>query len=82
MRFLTFVDAGWVTNVNPNGTTKPASDRLTSVGLGLRYNHPAGLSMTADYGRIMVGSIVPLSINSVAPQKGDQKLHLNLLVRF
>jgi hypothetical protein len=26
--------------------------------------------------------VVPLSINSVAPQKGDEKLHLNLLVRF
>jgi hemolysin activation/secretion protein len=82
LRFLTFVDAGWVTNVNPNGTTKPASDRLASAGLGLRYSHPAGVSLTADYGRIFNGSVVPLSINSVAPQKGDQKLHLNLLVRF
>ncbi len=81
LRFLGFVDAGWLGNKNPNGTTKPSSDRLGSLGLGLRYSS-TGFAVSADYGRIIKGSVVPLAVNSSSPQKGDDKIHLNLSIRF
>ena len=82
LRLLGFVDAGWLSNVNPGVSGKVPNDRLASVGLGLRFNSPAGASVSADYGRIVTGSQIPVSINSNAPRRGDQKLHLNLAVRF
>ncbi len=81
LRFLGFVDAGWLGNKNPNGTTKPSSDRLTSMGLGLRYASTS-FAVSADYGRIITGSVVPVTVNSSSPQKGDDKIHLNLSIRF
>lgn len=81
MRLLGFVDAGWVSNNSPNGTNKPSDDRLASVGLGLRY--ASGMfAVSADYGRLVLGSRVPLSINTASPQKGDDKFYVNLSVRF
>lgn len=81
LRLLGFMDAGWLGNNNPNGANKPASDRLASAGLGLRYaNEPYALSL--DYGRLVSGSRVPLVVNSAAPQKGDERLYINLSVRF
>ena len=86
LRVLGFVDAGWLSNNNnlvaAANPGRPGSDRLASVGLGLRYSNPNGLALSADYGRIVTGSVVPITINSSAPQKGDAKLHLNLSVRF
>jgi hemolysin activation/secretion protein len=81
MRALGFVDSGWVSNQNPNGGNKPGNDQLRSVGLGLRYGTPR-LAVSADYGRVVTGSSVPLSVNSTSPQKGDHKLHVNLIARF
>jgi hemolysin activation/secretion protein len=81
LRFAGFFDAGWLANHNPNGTTKPSSDRINSVGLGMRYSSQR-FAVTADYGRITTGSVVPLTVNSSSPQKGDGKFHLNLSVRF
>ncbi|MDP3139306.1 MAG: ShlB/FhaC/HecB family hemolysin secretion/activation protein [Burkholderiaceae bacterium] len=82
LRAVGFVDAGALANNSPDGGAKPSSDRIASMGLGLRYAHPSGLSISADYGRIVKGSRVPLAINSAAPQKGDEKLYLNISVRF
>ena len=60
---------------------KPSSDRLASAGLGLRFAR--GLfSVTADYGRLLTGSKVPLTLNSASPQRGDDKFYVNLSVRF
>ncbi len=81
LRLLGFLDAGWLSNVVSNGTTKPGNDHLSSVGFGLRYS--AGrVSVTADYGRIIRGSNVPITVNSLSPQKGDDKLHVNVSVQF
>jgi hemolysin activation/secretion protein len=80
LRALAFVDAGWLGN-NDATEAKPSSDRLASVGLGLRYI-TTRYTLTAEYGRIVLGSKVPLTLNSSAPQKGDEKVHLNLGVRF
>jgi hypothetical protein len=38
--------------------------------------------ISADYGVIISGSRLPLVNNSSAPQKGSDKLHVNLSVRF
>lgn len=81
LRFLTFVDAGWLGNNAPTTEAKPSSDIIGSVGLGLRYGVGA-FALSADYGRLVKGSKVGLSVNSAAPQKGDERLYLNLSVRF
>jgi len=79
LRLLGFVDAGWLRNNNPNGTTKPASDHLASVGLGLRYSM-GSIGMSAEWGRIVSGSV--LAANPAFPKTGDNKFHLSLTARF
>jgi len=81
LRLLGFVDLGWLGNRNPNGNPKPASDSLSSAGIGLRYVQPS-YSLTADYGRVMGGSSLPFVAGSGIPRSGDQKLHINLSGRF
>lgn len=81
LRLLAFLDAGWLSNNSPNGTTKPSSDRLAGAGVGLRFG-TGRASVSADYGRIIRGSVVPAVFNSGTPEKGDDKLHINLTVRF
>lgn len=81
LRALGFVDAGYLRNNGENTPAKPSSDHLASVGLGLRYTK--GLfAASADYGRIVLGSKVPLAVNAAAPKRGDDKLYINLFVRF
>jgi hemolysin activation/secretion protein len=82
LRVLGFLDAGWLQNRNADNIRRVSSDSLASVGLGLRFSHESGVSMTADYGRLLNSSKLPLTTNSSAPQKGDDKLHLTLSVRF
>lgn len=81
LRAAAFFDAGWLGNNSPNGLNRPRSDRLASVGVGLRYTK-GPFSATADYGRLLMGSKVPVTLNSAAPEKGDDKLFINLSVRF
>ncbi len=81
LRLLGFVDAGWLGNHSANAFGKPSTDRLASAGLGLRYAAGA-LAVSADYGRLLTGSRVPLAVNSGAPQKGDDKFYINLSLRF
>ena len=80
LRLLGFVDAGWLGNNNPTAP-KPGTDRLASAGLGLRYGAGA-FAVSADYGHIVSGSRVPLSLNSASPQRGDERFYINLSVRF
>ena len=81
LRLLGFVDAGYLANNSPNGANRPSGDRLASAGLGLRYaKEPMAVSL--DYGRLVTGSRVPLTLNSAAPQRGDDKLYINVQVRF
>jgi hypothetical protein len=53
-----------------------------SLGLDLRYGHESGVSISAEYGRLLTSSKLPLATNSSAPQKGDDKLHVNFSLRF
>jgi hemolysin activation/secretion protein len=76
-----FLDAGWIGNVAADGVQRIASDRLVGTGLGLRY--AAGkVQAGAEYGRLLVGSRMPLAINPSAPQRGDDRVYVNLGVRF
>lgn len=79
-RALGFVDAGWLGNNNAN-INKLASDNIASVGLGVRYVR-SGLSLSADYGRVVTGSALPASSGTSYPREGDDKLHINLTARF
>ncbi len=81
LRLVGFVDSGWLSNNLSSNINKPATDSLSSVGLGLRYSTP-NFSLTADYGRIVSGSSVSAASNSSLPQTGDQKLHVNVSARF
>ncbi|MFC5498352.1 ShlB/FhaC/HecB family hemolysin secretion/activation protein [Caenimonas terrae] len=80
LRALGFVDAGWLGNNNP-APPKPSTDHLASAGLGLRYGVGA-YAVALDYAYILSGSRVPLSLNSAAPQRGDDRFYINLSVRF
>jgi hemolysin activation/secretion protein len=79
-RGLAFVDAGWLGNNSPNAA-RPSSDSIASVGLGLRYAK-GNFAATADYGRIVAGSKVPLVVNAAAPKRGDDRFYVNLSIRF
>jgi hemolysin activation/secretion protein len=81
LRLLGFVDAGHIRNNRPNGLNRPASDTLASVGAGLRFARGV-FSASADYGRLVRGSRVPLAVNSSSPQEGDERLYVTLAVRF
>lgn len=81
LRLLGFVDAGWLGNNSPNGNPKPQSDGLASVGIGLRYA-VSNFDVSAEYGRMAKGTNLPFVPGSSLPQSGDQKLHVNLSVRF
>lgn len=81
LRFAGFVDAGWLRNNNPNATNKPPSDQLASAGLGLRYS-AGNLGISAEWARIVTGSVLANTPNSTAPRAGDSKFHLSLTARF
>lgn len=81
LRLLGFVDAGWLWNNQPNGTSKPGSDHLASLGVGLRYGR-GPWAVVADWGRLVLGSRVPLAFNSSAPQSGDSRFYLTLSVHL
>lgn len=81
LRLLGFIDAGWLGNNSPNGANRPSSDHLASAGVGLRYvREPFAASL--DYGRLLNSSKVPASLNSASPQRGDDRVYVNLSVRF
>lgn len=81
LRAVGFLDAGFLWNNDPNGLTKPGSDHLTSVGVGLRYAAGPWVA-SVEYGRLLNSSKVPLALNAASPQRGDDKLYVNLGVRF
>ncbi|TFZ03057.1 ShlB/FhaC/HecB family hemolysin secretion/activation protein [Ramlibacter henchirensis] len=81
LRLFGFADAGHLWNNDPNGLNKPSTDRLASLGLGLRYNQGAFVG-SLEYGRLVTGSRVPVELNSAAPERGDDRLYVNLGLRF
>jgi hemolysin activation/secretion protein len=81
LRLLGFVDAGYLRNNHPDGFNKPGSDRLASIGVGLRYA-VGPLVASLDYGHIVRGSRVPLSLNSNSPQRGDGRFYVIVSARF
>lgn len=81
LRLLGFLDAGWLANNSPDGAGKPSRDRLASAGVGLRYGAES-VALSLDYGRLISGSRVSPGVNSAAPQKGDDRVYVNLSVRF
>ena len=81
LRFVGFVDAGWLGNNVSIVNAKPARDSLSSLGFGLRYVGTS-YSLSADYGRVITGSAVSQQSVAGLPQAGDHKLHINMAARF
>ena len=81
-KLAAFTDWGQVRDIRPNGTTKLPTDALSSVGLGLRVQGSPNFMLIMDYARLVKGSRVSLANNPSAPQKGDDKLHVNASWRF
>lgn len=82
LRGMGFLDAGWLRNNNPDASAnKPGLDRLVSVGLGMRFVW-GSYAVTADWGRLIAGSVLPVTSGANIPQSGDQKLHINLSASF
>jgi hemolysin activation/secretion protein len=81
LRALGFLDAGYIANNNPTSANKPSSDRLASLGVGLRYAKSIW-AVSMDYGHIIQGSRVPLAINPSSPQRGDNRFYITLSVRL
>ena len=81
LRMVGFLEMGWLRNNNPNAVNKPASDQLAGAGFGLRYS--AGMfEISADWGRIINGSVLSGPANPTLPKSGDSKFHVNLSARF
>lgn len=81
LRMVGFLEMGWLRNNNPNAVNKPASDQLAGAGFGLRYS--AGIfEISADWGRILNGSVLAGPANPALPRTGDNKFHVNLSARF
>jgi hemolysin activation/secretion protein len=81
LRMVGFLEMGWLRNNNPNAVNKPANDQLAGAGFGLRYS--AGIfEISADWGRILNGSVLAGPANPALPRTGDNKFHVNLSARF
>jgi hemolysin activation/secretion protein len=80
LRLLGFLDGGRLWN-HQASLSKPGVDRLASVGLGLRYGAGA-VAASLDYGRIVIGSRTPVTVNQFAPRAGDHRFYANVAVRF
>jgi hemolysin activation/secretion protein len=82
LRLSSFIDAGVLRNANRGlSSNKPASDQLMSAGIGLRYA-AGSFGATLDWGRVLKGSTASSPVGSDSPQRGDQKIHLNLTANF
>lgn len=82
LRAVGFLDAGWLNNREPGlNASKPGSDQLLSAGLGLRWAG-AAYGISAEWARLISGSVLPSVAGAGIPQTGDQKFHINLSVRF
>ncbi|WP_211286960.1 ShlB/FhaC/HecB family hemolysin secretion/activation protein [Caldimonas caldifontis] len=82
LRLLAFIDTGAVYSDLTDSPVRRRKDRLTSVGLGVRYAHANGASLRADYGRVVTGSRADAGANPTAPTQGDDKLHVNVSLAF
>lgn len=81
LRLFGFADAGQLWNNDPNGLNKPSRDHLASLGAGLRFSQGV-IAASVEYGRLVTGSRVPTALSSVSPQRGDDRLYVNLGLRF
>lgn len=81
LRGLLFFDVAGLGN-SYSTPARPSRDWLSSAGLGLRYSHASGWYMLADYAQVVKGSVVPLTINSSAPRRGNSSLSVTVGARF
>ncbi len=81
LRWVGFADAGGVSRRGGAALARPGSDHAASLGQGLRYAS-GPVAVTLDVGRVVKGSRASLSLNPVAPQSGDHRVHLSVNARY
>lgn len=82
LRASAFVDAGAIRSHVTDRPERRRKDRLASVGMGLRYAHTSGASLSADYGYVVTGSRADSTENPSVPEKGDDKFHVSVSYTF
>ncbi len=78
LRALSFFEGGRITLKNPL-PGEIATEKVASVGLGLRWSWQNRLSLRLDWGRILNGTD---AANKTGSKSGDSKVHFNLGYRF
>jgi hemolysin activation/secretion protein len=81
LRLFGFTDAGQLWNNDPDGLVKLSSDRLAGAGAGVRFSRGPVVA-SIEYGRVVTGSKVSSAVNPAAPDRGDDRLYVNLGIRF
>jgi hemolysin activation/secretion protein len=81
LRALLTLDHGYFSN-HAATPAKPKSDQVSTVGLGMRYSGSYGMFVTLDYGYVIKGSAIPITINTQTPKKGDDRVYLTIGTRF
>jgi hypothetical protein len=81
LRMVGFLEMGWLRNNNPNGNQQACQRPVGRCRLGLRYSLGV-VEVSADWGRIINGSVLSGAANPTMPKTGDNKFHVNLSARF
>jgi hemolysin activation/secretion protein len=78
LRLVGFFDAGSLSN-RVTSATKPGSDSVASIGIGLRWTFSKALTVSLDWAQVVDGSSVATAVGA---QKNDSKAHLNVNFRY
>jgi hemolysin activation/secretion protein len=80
-RWLVFYDHGRVRTLQP----APGSlmyESVGSVGFGMRWQYRTQLSLSLDYGVVVLGNAPNADVTNRQNVRGHDRLHLNMVVKF
>ena len=80
-RWLVFYDHGRVRTLQP----APGSlmyESVGSVGFGMRWQYQTQLSLSLDYGVVVVGNSPNADVTNRSNVRGHDRLHMNMVVKF
>ena len=80
-RWLVFYDHGRVRTLQP----APGSlmyESVGSVGFGMRWQYQTQLSLSLDYGVVVLGNSPNADVTNRTNVRGHDRLHLNVVMKF